>query len=300
MAADTTAGYAAAEMALRGALVQEPRNTEALGLWLEAVARGRGPSLARSELSHLIDLGMSALDRMSRRPPLLLGVAALLRVRGKDTDVVLARRFAQQAVDVSQPSRPDGGTVGASSGPAWAGSARMALAETYATSSGALALSLLRDAEQLDPSLRHVWNVRAVANASAGAPRAALADLQARLKLDPDHPATLRAQADLWAQVGEVAQARKIYDRLQAERRTQDGPAAVDMAELRAGAERTPAEAVRLLSAVIAKGKLTGGELVDAQCARPAARAATTSRCGRGRAAVRLSPTTWLAGARST
>jgi tetratricopeptide (TPR) repeat protein len=265
MAADTIAGYAAAEASLRAALVQEPRNAEALGLWLEAVARGRGPALPRAELSELIGLGQSALERMGRRPVLLLGVAALLRVRGREADVLLARRFAQQAVDASQPTRPDAGTTGASGAPPWAGSARMALAETYASSSGALALSLLQDAEQLDPTLRHVWNVRAVVDASAGAPRAALADLQARLKVDPDHPATLRAQAALWAQVGEVALARKVYDRLQADRRTQDGPAVVDMAELRAGPEHAPGEAVRLLSTAIARGTLSGGELIDAQ-----------------------------------
>jgi len=265
IAADTVAGYAAAEKSLRAALVQEPRQAEALGLWLEAVARARGQALSRSALNDLITLGESALERMGRRPPLLLGLAALLRARGHEEDVLLGRRLAQQAVDAYQPPRPDGGLATTALAPPWAGSARMALAEAYVTSSGALALSVLDDAERLDPALRHIWNVRAAVQASAGNPRAALAALQARLKLDPDHPATLRAQAAVWAQVGEVAQARKIYDRLQADRRTQDGPAVVDMAELRAGPERAPAEAVRLLSGAIARATLSGSDLIDAQ-----------------------------------
>src|SRR5262249_59184015 len=76
---------------------------------------------------------------------------------------------------------------------------------------------------------------------------------------------TLRAQAAVWAQVGEVAQARKVYERLQADRRTQDGPAVMDMAELRAGPERAPAEAVRLLTAVLGRGTLSGSDLIDAE-----------------------------------
>ena len=265
IAADTAAGYATAEKWLRAALAQDPRNAEALGLWLEAVARARGQALSRSGLNDLITLGESALERIGRRPPLLLGLAALLGARGREADVQLARRLAQQAVDAYQPPRPDGGPATTAVAPPWAGSARMALAETYATSSGALALSLLDDAERLDPALRHIWNVRAAVQASAGNPQAALTALQSRLKLDPDDAPTLRAQAAVYAQVGEVAQARKIYDRLQADRRTQDGPAVIDMAELRAGPERAPAEAIRLLSGAIARSTLSGSDLIDAQ-----------------------------------
>jgi len=265
MAGDTAAGYAAAEAGLRAVLVQEPRNAEALGLWLEAVARARGNALSRSALNDLVVLAESALERMGHRPPVLLGAAALLRARGSEADVLLARRLAQQAADGYQPSRPDAGVARTATVPPWAGASRMALAETYVTSSGALALSLLQEAEQLDPTLRHVWNVRAAVEASAASPRTALADLQARLKLDPDHPPTLRAQAAVWAQVGEVTQARKVYERLQADRRTQDGPAVVDMAELRAGPERAPAEAVRLLTTALGRGTLSGSDLIDAQ-----------------------------------
>jgi cellulose synthase operon protein C len=302
IAADTVASDSAAEKSLRAALVQEPRHAEALGLWLEAVARARGQALSRSALNDLITLGESAVERMGRRPPLLLGLAALLGSRGREADLQLARRLAQQAVDAYQPARPDGGPAPAALAPPWAGSARMALAETYVTSSGALALSLLDDAEHLDPALRHVWNVRAAVQASGGNPRAALVALQARLKLDPDHPATLRAQAAVYAQVGEVAQARKIYDRLQADRRTQDGPAVVDMAELRAGPERAPAEAVRLLSGAIARSTLSGNDLIDAQIRLARiARAANDlpTAVSAAAAAVRLAPDDSLAHAQA-
>ncbi len=139
------------------------------------------------------------------------------------------------------------------------------LAEAYATSSAGLALSLLQEVEQRDPAQRRVFNIRATAHDAAGSPRAAVADLQARLAVDPDEPRTARALARLWGQVGETAHARRIYERLQSTPATQDGPALVEMAMLRAGAERAPAEAVKLLSRAVQHGHLSGAELLRAQ-----------------------------------
>jgi tetratricopeptide (TPR) repeat protein len=139
------------------------------------------------------------------------------------------------------------------------------LAESYATSSAALALSLLQEVEDRDPTQRRVFNVRATAHEAGGSPRAATADLQARLAVDPDEPRTARALARLWGQVGETAQARKIYERLQANPTTQDGPAVIEMATLRAGAEHAPADAVKLLTHALQRGKLTGADLLRAQ-----------------------------------
>ena len=150
--------------------------------------------------------------------------------------------------------------------PAWWGTrARLVLAEAYATSSAALALSLLQEVQQRDPAQRRVFNVRAAAHEAAGSPRAAAADLQGRLAVDPDEPRTALALARLFGQVGETAQARRIYDRLQANPVTQDGPAVIDMAVLRAGPEHAPAEGVKLLSRAIGRGRLSGTDLLRAQ-----------------------------------
>jgi tetratricopeptide (TPR) repeat protein len=298
-ARDTRPGYAEAERVLEAALVKSPRDGEALGLWLSVQALGHGTQLPDSELTSLIRLGQSGLERMGHHPALLSGTAELLLARGRRSEVPKARSLAQEAVDAPWPPGGSGAKKGRAPKapepppPAWAAPARVTLAKAYAGTSAGLALSVLQDAEQRDGTLRRIWNVRGAAHASAGNPRAALADLQSRLTMDPDHPVTLRGLARLWAEVGETAQARKIYDRLQADRRTQDGPGLVDMAELRATAERNLPEAVKLLATGVAHGRLAGEELADAQVglarlARVAGETATASSAAS--AAVRLSP----------
>ncbi|HET6982482.1 MAG TPA: zinc-ribbon domain-containing protein, partial [Myxococcaceae bacterium] len=273
LAKDTEASALAAERGLETALVQAPSNVDALGLWMESIARGRGSQLSRSELESLLRLGDSALERMGAKPPLQVGLASLLLVRGGPPDIERARSLGQSAVDATRPPPPPApGTTPPAPAPAptaeafpWGTRARLVLAEAYATSSAALALSLLQEVQDRDPTQRRVFNVRATAHEAGGSPRAATTDLQARLAVDPDEPRTARALARLWGQVGETAQARKIYERLQANPATQDGAAIIEMATLRAGAERAPAEAVKLLTHALPRGKLTGADLLRAQ-----------------------------------
>jgi tetratricopeptide (TPR) repeat protein len=273
LAKDTEASALAAERGLETALVQAPRNVDALGLWMESIARGRGSQLPPGELESLLRLGDSALERMGAKPPLQVGLASLLLVRGAPPDIERARNLGQSAVDATRPPpAPAPGTAPPAPAPAptadalpWGTRARLVLAEAYATSSAALALSLLQEVQDRDPTQRRVFNVRATAHGAGGSPRAATTDLQARLAVDPDEPRTARALARLWGQVGETAQARKIYERLQANPATQDGPAVIEMATLRAGPERAPLESVKLLTHALQRGKLTGADLLRAQ-----------------------------------
>jgi tetratricopeptide (TPR) repeat protein len=298
-ARDTRAGYAEAERVLEAALVKNPRDGEALGLWLSVQALAHGTQLPDSELVSLIRLGQSGLERMGHHPALLAGTAELLLARGRRSEVPRAQALAREALDAPWPPPSSGARKGSAPKappappPTWAAPARVTLAQAYVGTSAGLALSVLQDAEQRDATLRRIWNVRGAAHDSAGNPRAALADLQSRLTMDPDHPVTLRALARLWAEVGETAQARKIYDRLQADRRTQDGPALVDMAELRATAEHNLPEAMKLLATGVARGRQAGDELADAQVrlarlARVAGEITTASSAAS--AAARLSP----------
>ena len=214
IARDTEASYLAAEHTLEAALVQDPRNADALGLWMEAIARGRASQLPASELEGLIRLGESALERLGRQPGLQVGLASLLLARGTPQDVARARILGQSAVDASRPPPPAVPGTGspaeaiAAPSPIWGTQARLVLAEAYAGSSAALALSLLQEAQDRDPAQRRVFNVRAAAHEAGGSPRGASADLQARLAVDPDDPRTARALARLFGQVGETAQAR--------------------------------------------------------------------------------------------
>ncbi|HZW88284.1 MAG TPA: zinc-ribbon domain-containing protein, partial [Myxococcaceae bacterium] len=253
VARDTEASYLAVERSLETALVQDPRNTDALGLWMESIARGRGNQLPAAEMEGLIRLGESALERLGRQPGLQVGLASLLLARGTPQDITRTRILGQSAVDASRPPPPTvpgtGSPAEALSAPSpiWGTQARLVLAEAYASSSAGLALSLLQETQDRDPAQRRVFNVRAAAHEAGGSPRAAAADLQGRLAVDPDEPGTTRALARLFGQVGETAQARKLYERLQANPATQDGPAVIEMAALRGGAEHAPAEAVKLL-----------------------------------------------------
>ena len=225
-----------------------------------------------AELDSLVRLGESAQEQLGRQPPLEVGLASLLLARGGPSDLERARTLAQRAVDATAPSQPPGPDARqgpppppSPAAPLWGTRARLVLAEAYAGSSPALALSLLQEVQQRDPSQRRVFNVRAVAHDAAGSPRAASIDLQGRLAVDPDEPRTARALARLYGQVGETAQARKLYDRLQSSAATQDGPAVIEMAALRAGPEHAPAEAVKLLSRALQRGSLSGNELLRAQ-----------------------------------
>ena len=273
VAKDTEASSLAAEHSLETALVQDPRNADALGLWMVAIARGRGSQLPAPELDALVRLGESALERMGRQPGLQVGLASLLLARGTPQDIIRARILGQAAVDASRPPSPAVPGAGSPAEaitapqPIWGTQARLVLAEAFASASAGLALSLLQEAQDRDPAQRRVFNVRAAAHEAGGSPRAATQDLQARLTVDPDEPRTARALASLFGQVGETAQARKIYERLQANPATQDGPAVIDMASLRAGAERAPADAVKLLTRALQRGRLNGADRLRAQLA---------------------------------
>jgi tetratricopeptide (TPR) repeat protein len=248
---------------------------------MEAIARGRGNQLPTSELDALVRLGESALERFGRQPSLQVGLASLLLARGTPQDIVRTRILGQSAVDASRPPPP--AVPGARSpaeaiaapSPIWGTRARLVLAEAFTAASAGLALSLLQEVQDRDPTQRRVFNVRAAAHEAGGSPRAASTDLQARLAVDPDEPRTARALARLFGQVGETAQARKLYERLQANPATQDGPAVIEMAALRAGAERAPAEAMKLVTHALQRGRLTGTEQLRAQlCLARVARAA--------------------------
>ena len=274
LAKDTETSQLAAEKTLETALAEEPRNADALGLWMEAVARGRGSQLPAGEVDSLVTLGESALERLGRVPGLHVGLARLLLVRGGATDIERARALAQSAIDATRPppapapdARPEPAPPEPPLSSLWGTRARLVLAEAYASSSAALALSLLQEVQQQDPAQRHVFNVRAAAHEAVGSPRAAVADLQARLAVDVDEPRTTRALARLWSQVGETTQARRLYERLQANPATQDGAAVVKMASLRAGPEHAPAEAAKLLARAVQHGKLAGTDLLRAQIA---------------------------------
>jgi tetratricopeptide (TPR) repeat protein len=284
LAKDTEASDVAAEATLQTALVQEPRNADALGLWMEAIARGRGNQLPASELDALVRLGESALERFGRQPSLQVGLANLLLARGTPQDIVRTRILGQSAVDASLPppptvpgSRSPAEAIGAPS-PIWGTRARLVLAEAFTAASAGLALSLLQEVQDRDPTQRRVFNVRAAAHEAAGSPRAASADLQARLAVDPDEPRTARAPgAALRARWGDGAALTRWVAPASEIPRYRLKPCASD-APVARQRNRIPSfspDAVKLVTHALQHGRLTGTERLRAQlCLARVARAA--------------------------
>ena len=216
LARDTEASDLAAERTLETALVQDPRNAEALGLWMEAIGRGRGKQLARERARGAAAAGRerARADGRAAAPPGRAGDPSA-GARRRAQDVERARSLGHSAVDAHPPAssaRP--GRLAAAgqrevlAGVGHAGAARpgrglrqlVGRARALAAAGGARS-GIRRSGGSSTCAPRRTR--------PRGSPRAATADLQARLAVDPDEPRTARALARLWAQVGETAQARK-------------------------------------------------------------------------------------------
>ena len=240
IALDQPAAYASAQRRLERALVDAPRNPELLGAWLTASAVGRGATMDPAESRSLVQLAQSAVGKSGHAPAVLLGLAELLLVSPGQPGEEGARALAQEAL----------------AGDPQSGQAHLVLARTYVRTSAPLALGELQNAEQADPSQRRIPLLRAEAYAANGQPREALAALAARLALEPDNAASLFATGRLLVEVGEPDQARRLFERLQTDPRTEDGPALLALAELDCLQAR-PREAMQLLHGALKRGRLS-------------------------------------------
>jgi len=250
LALDQPGASAEAQRRLEAALVDASRDPGLLGAWLRSVALARGPSLPPSEQRALVELGEQLLGTTNRAPPVVLGLAELVLLDAGAGAEGRARSLAQEVVAAEGPQRAE---------------AHLLLARTFARSSADLALAELQKAEELDPSQRRIPVVRAEAYTVAGDPRQALAALQARLALEPDHAASLVAMGRLLVDVGEPEQAHRLFERLQTDPRTQDGPALLALAALETQVQARPKEAMQLLRAALKRDRLRPADRVQAE-----------------------------------
>ncbi len=274
LALDQPAAYAAAEHRLERALVGAPRDAELLGAWLTAVALGRGAVLDAAEFTALLQLAESAVVTSGRSPAVLLGLAELLLLHPGAAEEARVRALAQEALAANRVQ------------------AHLVLARTYVRTSADLALAELQKAESVDPSQRRIPLLRAEAFAANGQPREALAALQARLALEPDHAASLFGTGRLLVEVGEPDQARRLFERLQADPRTEDGPALLALAALDSLQGR-PRDAVQLLRGALKRDRLTPASRVRTNTLLAAAARAAgdpETALAAGRAALALQP----------
>ncbi|WP_338867009.1 zinc-ribbon domain-containing protein [Myxococcus stipitatus] len=239
LARDERFAYAEAEESFQQALLLEPRSDEAIGGYIQAVALGRGPGLDDATFAEASSLVEAAESRAGRTTWLLLAHANLLLTRFRqDEPLKRAKELAEEVLANAQAT------------PAQKADAHLVLGRVYLSSSGALAHQHFDSAQKLAPELKRIQYYRALAHESAGEYRLALDTLLKRLAADPRDWDTLAATSRLYQEVGEPAEARKLYE---ARAKADPGElrALLPLAVLRYQSEGSPAVAVRELRVLL-------------------------------------------------
>lgn len=203
-ARDTPAGYAAAELAYQQAAVVDPNNDAALLGYVQAVALGRDTAIDDATYARAERLAEAMLERTGGSAAAQLATANLLLTRPSQKNVERARALAQRAVELGQDRQK--------------AEALVVVGRCFAATSAALAIQSYEEALKLAPDLLQAVYHRALARAASGELSAAIADLEARLAKDPQHPRALSTLARLFQEVGEVGAARKVLERALAQR----------------------------------------------------------------------------------
>lgn len=199
LAKDQRSAYEDAEEYFQQALLIEPRSDAAIAGYVRAVALGRGTTVDKATFDEALSLIEASEERAGRTPMLLLAHANLLMCRPNDTQLVeqakaLAEEVLTKGIDQEKAE------------------AHLVLGRVYLQTSRGLANQHFDDALVLNPTLQRVEYHRALANEAAGSYSLAIAALKARLEKDPEHWDSLSTMARIYLEVGEVEQARKLFE----------------------------------------------------------------------------------------
>ena len=199
LAKDTASGYAASEKGFQRAFVLQPEGSRAVPGYLLSVAWGRGKSIDASELDQLVDLAEAAELQWGRSARILLAHASLALLGPQlPKNAERARSFAQES-------------LGLGGGPEKA-LAHLVLSSAFLSSSAELAIQNADLALKLDPALRRAYLQRAAARQSLGDYRSAIADLRARLLMEPGEQSEAKeCLARIYQEVGEWPLADALY-----------------------------------------------------------------------------------------
>jgi len=237
LAMDQRSAYLEAEEYFQQALLLDPRSDAAIAGYVQAVAFGRGTSIDKATFDEALSLIEAAEERAGRTALMLLAHANLLLCRPNDSALVeQAKRLAQEAL-----------TTGTDMEKA---EANLVLGRTYLRTSMGLANQHFDEALRLSPTLKRVEYHRALANESAGSYTLALGALKGRLEKDPQHWDSLVTMARIYLEVGEVEEARKLYE-ARAKSQQNDVRVLLALAVMRYQVDGSAAAAVRDLRALI-------------------------------------------------
>jgi len=237
LAKDQRSAYEEAEEFFQQALLIEPRSDAAIAGYVQAVALGRGTTVDKATFDEALSLIEASEERAGRTPLLLLAHANLLLCRPNDAQLVeQARTLAEEALGKGIDQEK--------------AEAHLVLGRAYLQTSRGLANQHFDDALALSPTLRRVQYHRALANEAAGSYSLAIEALKGRLEKDPEHWDSLATMARIYLEVGEVEQARKLYEaRVKAQ--PNDVRLLLSLAVLRYQVDGNAAAAVRDLRALL-------------------------------------------------
>jgi predicted Zn finger-like uncharacterized protein len=202
LAQDQRLAYSQAAESFQRALLADPRNDEAIGGYVQALALGYGSRLDESTFKEASDLIQAATKRAGGRSDLLVAHANLLLTRpGQSGNVEQVRKLAEAALADSREGAQ-----------AQKVEAHLVLGRTYLSTSRELAQQHFESALAISPDLRRAQYYRALADESSGDYPRAIERLRKLLEQDPGHWESRTTLARIFLEVGEVERARQLYE----------------------------------------------------------------------------------------
>ncbi|MDY7224872.1 tetratricopeptide repeat protein [Hyalangium rubrum] len=234
---DQRSAYSEAEEAFQQALLLDPRSDAAIAGYVQALALGRGTSIDKGTFDEARSLIEASEERAGRTPLLLLAHANLLLCRPNQPEAVeQARQLAEEALKSGTDMEK--------------AEAHLVLGRAFLQTSMGLANQHFDSAQALAPNLQRVHYHRALAHEAAGSYSLAIEALKGRLEKDPEHWDSLATMARIYLEVGEVEQARKLYES-RAKGQSGDVRALVPLAVLRYQVDGNAGAAIRELRALL-------------------------------------------------
>jgi tetratricopeptide (TPR) repeat protein len=229
------AGALEAQRVFEKAVVLDPSNGAAVAGFARALALS-APTLDEAHFERGISVLSAAEKRSKDRDGVTLARAELLLARPTPAREAQARQLAEKVLERAED-------------PLRRARAHRVMGRSWQSTSSALAAKSLGEALALDPRLEEAWSERAAALEATGDLKGALADLQKRLELDPDHWQSVEARSRIYREVGQPELAGAEYAKI-LKKEPRHLRARLALAALRYQAEGRPKDAVRELRAL--------------------------------------------------